>query len=89
MQVELLAMGHNHFQVGALFLGTRMATSPIPNTKPIATPHQFAMSLSGLPSTTLCTTMPGNHYHNYIVADHEGSVGTPSASDAPYLPTCP
>ena len=89
MQVELLAIGHNHFQVGALSSGTRMATSLMLNTGPIATPHQSAMPLYRLPGTTLCTTMPDNHYPNYIMADHEGSVGTPSALDAPYLPTCP
>ena len=82
-------MGHNHFQVGALSLGTRMATSLMPNTEPIATPHQSEMSLSGLPNITLCTTMPGNYYPNYTVTDHEGFIGTPSASDAPYLSTCP
>ena len=89
MQVKLLAMGHNHIQVGALSSGTRMATPPMPNTGPIVMPHQYVMSLYGLPGTTLCSTMPGNHYPNYTVADHEGSTGTPSASDAPYLPTCP
>ena len=71
MQVELLAMGQNHIQVGALSSGTRMATSPMPNTGPIAVPHQSAMSLYGLLGTTLCTTMPGNHYPNYTVVDHE------------------
>ena len=64
-------MGHNHIQVGALFSGIRMATSPMPNTGPISTPHQSAMPLSRLPSTTLCTTKPDNHYLNYNVADHE------------------
>ena len=82
-------MGHNHFQVGALSLGTRMATSLMPNIEPIATPHQSEMSLSGLPNITLCTTMPDNHYPNYIVTDHEGFIGTPSALDAPYLSTYP
>ena len=89
MQVELLAIGHNHFRVGALSSSTRMATSPMLNTRPIATPHQFEISLFGLLGTTLCTTMPDNHYPNYTMADHEGFVGTPSALDAPYLPTCP
>ena len=89
MRVELLAMGHNHIQVEALSSSTRMATSPMPNTGPIATPHQSAMPLSRLPITTLCTTKPSNHYPNYTVADYEGSAGTPSASDATYLPTCP
>ena len=73
MQVELLAMDHNHIQVGALSSGTRMATLPMPNTGPIATPHQSAMPLYRLPGTTFCTTMPGNHYPNYTVADHKGS----------------
>ena len=82
-------MGHNHFQVRALSSGTKMTTSPMPNTGPIETPHQSAMSLCGLPDTTLCTTMPSNHYPNYTVADHKGSVGTPRTSDAPYLPTYP
>ena len=89
MQVELLAMGHNHFQVRALSSGIRMATLPMPNTGPIETPHQSAMSLCGLPDTTLCTIMLGNHYPNYTIADHEGFTGTLSASNAPYLPTCP
>ena len=89
MQVEQMAMGHNHIQVGALFSGTRMATSPMPNTGPIAMPHQSANDLYGLPDTTLCTTMPGKHYPNYTVTDYEGSTGTPRTSDAPYLPTCP
>ena len=89
MQVEPLAMSHNHTQVGALFSGTRMATSPMPNIGPIATPHQSANDLYGLPDTTLCTTMPSNHYPNYTVANHKGSVGTPRTSDAPYLPTYP
>ena len=62
-----------------------MATSPMPNTGPIATPHQSAMPLYGLPSTTLYTTMPDNHYPTYTVAYHEGSVGTPRTSNAPYL----
>ena len=75
--------------MGALSSGTRMATSPMLNTGPIATPHQSAISLSSLPGTTLYTTMPGNHYPNYTMADHEGSVRTPSALDAHYLPSCP
>ena len=58
-------MGHNHIQVGALSLGTRMATLPMPNTGPITTPHKSVIDLYGLPDTTLCTTMPGNHYPNY------------------------
>ena len=82
-------MGHNHIQVGALSSGTRMATSPMPNTRPIAMPHRSAMPLYGLPVTTLCTTMPSNHYPNNIMTDHEGSAGTLRTSDAPYLPTCP
>ena len=84
-----MAMGHNHIQVVALSSGTRMATLPMPNTRPRCTPHQSAMPLSRLPNTTLCTTRPSNHYPNYIVADHEGSAGTLRTSDAPYLPTCP
>ena len=82
-------MDHNHIQVGALSSGTRMATSPMPNTGPIATPHQSVMHLYRLPSITLCTTKPGNYYSNYTMADHEGSAGTPRTSDAPYLSTCP
>ena len=82
-------MGHNHIQVGALSSGTRMATSPMPNTRPIAMPHRSAMPLYGLPVTTLCTTMPSNHYPNNIMADHEGFARTLRTSDAPYLPTCP
>ena len=82
-------MGHNHIQVGALSSSTRIATLPMPNTGPIAMPHQFAMPFYRLPNTTLYTSMPGNHYPNYIVVNHEGSVGTPRTSDAPYLPTCP
>ena len=89
MQVELLAMGHNHIQVGALSSGARMATLPMPKIGPIATPHQFANDLYGLPITILCTTMPEKHYPNYTVADHESFAGTPRISDAPYLPTCP
>ena len=89
MQVEILAMGHNHIQVGALSSSTRIATLPMPNTGPIAMPHQFAMPFYRLPNITLYTSMPGNHYPNYIVVDHEGFVGTPRTSDAPYLPTCP
>ena len=89
MQVKLLAMGHNHIQVGALSSSTRMETLPMPNTGPIATPHQSTMPLYRLPNITLYTSMPGNHYPNYIVANHEGSAGTPRTSDAPYLPTCP
>ena len=81
-------MGHNHIQVGALSLSARMATLPMPNTRPIATPHQFAMPLYRFPNTTLYTSMPGNHYPNYIMANHEGSVGTLRTSDASYLPTC-
>ena len=77
MQVEILAMGHNHIQVGALSSSTRMATSPMPNTGPIATLHQFAMPLYCLPGTTLCTTMLGNHYPNYTRVDHEDFAGTP------------
>ena len=72
MQVEHMAMGHNHIQVGALSSGTKMATLPMPNTGPRCTPHQFAMPLSRLPDTTPCTARQGNHYPNYIVADHEG-----------------
>ena len=87
--MELLAIGHNHIQVGALSSGTRMATSSMPNTRPIAMPIQSAMSLYGLLGTTLCTTMLGNHYPNYTVVDHEGSAGTPRTSYAPYLLTCP
>ena len=82
-------MGHNHIQVRAQSSGTRMATSHMPNTGSIAMPHQSTMPLSRLPGTTLYTTMPGNHYPNYTVADHEGSAGTPRTSNAPYLPTCP
>ena len=89
MQVDFLAMGHNHIHVGALSSGTRMATSPMPNTRPIAMSHQSAMPLYRLPNTTLSTTMPGNHYPNYTMADHEGSTRTPRTSDAPYLLTCP
>ena len=89
MQVELLVLGHNQIQVRALSSGTRMGISPMPNTGPIAKLHQSAISLSSLPSTTLCTTMPGNHYPNYTVADHKSSAGTPRTSDAPYLLTCP
>ena len=89
MQVELLAMGHNHIQVGALSSGTRMATLPMPNIGPIATPHQSTNDLYGLPDTTLCTTMLGNQYPNYTMADHKGSTGIPRISDAPHLPTCP
>ena len=77
MQVEILAMGHNHIQVGALSSSTRMAASPMPNTGPIATLHQSAMPLYCLPDTTLCTTMPDNHYPNYTMVDHEDFVGTP------------
>ena len=72
MQVEHMAMGHNHIQVGALSSGTRMATLPMPNTGPRCTPHQSAMPLSRLPDTTPYITRPGNHYPNYTVADHEG-----------------
>ena len=82
-------MGHNHIQVGALSSGTRMTTSPMPNTGPIAKPYQSAMPLYRLPGTTLCTTMPGNHYPNYTMADHKGFARTLRTSDAPYLPTCP
>ena len=82
-------MGHNHIQVGALSSGTRMATLPMPNIGPIATPHQSTNDLYGLPDTTLCTTMPGNQYPNYTMADHNGSTGIPTISDAPHLPTCP
>jgi len=89
MQVELLAIGHDYIQAGALSSGTRMTTSLMPNTGPIATPHQSAMPLYHLPSTTLCTTMSGNHYPNYTVVDHESSTRTPRTSDAPYLPTSP
>ena len=89
MQVELLAMGHNHIQVRVLSSGTRMATSPMPNTGLIATPHQSVIPLYRLPGTTLCITMPGNHYPNYTVADHKSFAGTPRTSDAPYLSTCP
>ena len=89
MQVELLVLGHNHIQVGALSSSTRMGTSPMPNTRPIASPHQSTNDLYGLPDTTLYTTMPGKHYPNYTVADHEGSAGTARTSNAPYLPTCP
>ena len=77
-------MGHNHIQVGALSSGTRMATSPMPNTGPTATPYQSVMPLYRLPGTTLCTTRPGNHYPNYTMADHEGSTVIPRTSDAPY-----
>ena len=80
-------LGHNQIQVGALFSGTRIGTSPMPNTGPIASPHQFALPLYGLPNTTLCTTMPGKHYPNYTMVDHEGSTGTPRTSNASYLPT--
>ena len=82
-------MGHNHIQVGALSSSTRMAASPMPNTGPIAMPHQSAMPLYRLHDTTLYTIMPGNHYPNYTVADHEGSTRTLRTSDAPYLSTCP
>ena len=81
-------MGHNHIQVGAVSSGTRMATSPMPNTGPIAKPHQSTMPLYCLPDTTLYTTTLGNHYPNYTIANHEGSARTPTTSDAPYLPTC-
>ena len=77
------------FVLGALSSGTGIATSPMPNTGPIATPHQFANDLYGFPDTTLCTTMSGNHYPNYTVVDHESSARTPRTSDAPYLLTCP
>ena len=82
-------MGHNHIQVGALSSGTRMVTSHMPNIGTIAMPHQSAMPLYRLLSTTLCTTMPDNHYPNYTMADHESSTGIPKTSDAPYLLTCP
>ena len=74
---------------GALSSGTGMATSPMPNTGPIAMPHQSVNDLYDLPGITLCTTRPSNHYPNYTVANHEGSTETPRTSDAPYLPTCP
>ena len=89
MQVELLVLGHNQIQARALSSGTRMGISPMPNTGPIASPYQSTLTLYGLPDTTLCTTMPGKHYPNYTVADHEGSTGTPRTSNAPYLPTYP
>jgi len=89
MQVELLVLDHNQIQVGALSSGTRMGTSLMPNTRPIASPHQSALTLYGLPNTTLYTIMPGKHYPNYTMVDHEGSVGTLRTSNAPYLPICP
>ena len=85
----LLAMCHNHIQVGDLSSGTRMATLPMSNAGPITTPRESANDLYGLPDTTLCTTMPCNHYPNYTMANHKGSTGTPRTSDAPYLLTCP
>ena len=87
--MEHKATGRNHIQVGGLSSGTRRATLPMPNTGPKCTPHQSAMPLYGLPGTTLCTTMLGNHYPNYTTADHESSAGTPRTSDAPYFTTCP
>ena len=84
-----MAVGHNHIQVGALSSSTRMATLPMPNTGPRYTPYQSTKPLSRLPNTALYTTNPGNHYPNYIVVDHEGSVGTLRTLNAPYLPTCP
>ena len=82
-------MCHNHIQVGDLSSGTRMATLPMSNAGPITTPRESANDLYGLPDTTLCTTMPCNHYPNYTMANHKGSTGTPRTSDAPYLLTCP
>ena len=89
MQIELLVLGNNQIQVRALSLGTRMGTSPMPNTRPIAMLHQFALPLYGLPNTTLYTTMSGKHYLNHTVVDHESSAETPRTSNVPYLPTCP
>ena len=77
------------FVLGALSSGTGMETSPIPNIGPIAMPYQSVNDLYDLPGITLYITMPGNHYPNYTVANHEGSTETPRTSDAPYLPTCP
>ena len=77
-------LGHNQIQVGALSSGIRIGTSPMPNIRPIASPHQFALPLYGLPNTT----MPGKHYPNYTMVDHEGSTGAPRTSNASYLPTC-
>jgi len=39
MQVELLVLGHNQIQVGALSSGMRIGTLPMPNTGPIASPY--------------------------------------------------
>ena len=60
----------------------------MPNTEPVAKPHQSDWHLYRLPCITLCTTMQGKRSPNYTEVDCEGSSTSATTSYAPYRQTC-